>query len=1156
MYQNAPYNQGGYAAASPQQQQQQYGGYYNENTMQQQQHPPAYPGGGGGGYNNTNVVGAPSPVNAAYQRANAAMAGVPPQQRASPINNINTATSSTGGGGGATTTGLIRLTLRKPMGIVFEPMTDPHNPSQQRGVRICDLPRTGAAAMSQKLEVGDELLSINDKTMSRLTFDEIMDFIIEADKERVDLLFRRPGKDKLAIGNVSGGDVSGKGGKKKGDRTVTIPGDGGGPGGALPLSPMGLAGIGSNTSNSVKWIDEKSDMGGKLTEDVARGGGGGGDSKQRDSSSRRKEASRHAKVPQDDPSVDDTYNDGQYTIESQSQYTMETYEDDRGRGRSSTGRGGGRGGGESRYSEDDSRRNNKHSRRGGGSDGKRKSSSSDPVESSGFLDLLIDTLCTSVMGRDARDMCGDRSDEGGKMKGRDRDEDDEFTIDDGTYATYDDPNDHRSNHRHRKNHIEDEESLVTEEERTFVTAEDDGTRTLESKENAMMMNKKKEQQIIKDQLHKEKIKDNAFSSKADHIPRDVDMGGGIMGPANNNSNNDDQFHHRSDPPPHGSRGGPSFDQMTAPDPPTKTGGGQSTSHSKQYHQHHHQPNAVVDILGEQESALASGIALPVKELEYDDRVDYAADVSVMESLGGPSLLVERARHENAVSSGADRASFEQTRNIDPELSELVVRHGQGFNPDPGMTKEESAFRDPYKFYEFAVCSLLQENEPEKVRLLSKLMAKYRGRERHLINKLSARYNKEKAGGGGQEGGGGNTGANADLNAAGSSSENRTKGGASVVNPSMSAMSGMEKIHEGGEDEEETAGSSALNDPSRANIAAIESAKKQLESSNNINNKNTVGGKKAQDAAAGGGDATKTKSSIDEGWPPAMSDPWGTGGDGGKASNPSDSRRSPTAHGDHEDEDDDAHSRPLDDDEGSYSDGSSYTGDEESAVDGTSPAIIAQVSELLNYVYGKTSVAGQIDRVSTIMRAYEGREAVLLELLETKALIKANADSNQNAADLPVSLRNSAGLNNPAAASGTGNNNENSTTNEQKKLTPQTPVSVLTASTMAPGGPVSPASVQSPKEGVLSPSAATMNTMNTTASGKKKKKKGMFGGFFGGKKKDKVKGGGGNFPSSGGTVAAGESTAKNTTSSPGKQGNRKKMSKKGQPLNNNDDDRSI
>mmetsp|Transcript_34919 Transcript_34919/g.84508 ORF Transcript_34919/g.84508 Transcript_34919/m.84508 type:complete len:663 (+) Transcript_34919:45-2033(+) len=103
--------------------------------------------------------------------------------------------------GGPSSSGLIRLALRKPMGIVFEPMYDPNSPSVQRGVRICDLPRTGAAALSRKLEVGDELLSINDKTMSRLTFDEIMDFIIEADPEQVNLLFRRPRKEVLNARN-------------------------------------------------------------------------------------------------------------------------------------------------------------------------------------------------------------------------------------------------------------------------------------------------------------------------------------------------------------------------------------------------------------------------------------------------------------------------------------------------------------------------------------------------------------------------------------------------------------------------------------------------------------------------------------------------------------------------------------------------------------------------------------------------------------------------------------------------------------------------------------------------------------------------------------------------------------------------------------------
>jgi hypothetical protein len=114
------------------------------------------------------------------------------------------------------------------------------------------------------------------------------------------------------------------------------------------------------------------------------------------------------------------------------------------------------------------------------------------------------------------------------------------------------------------------------------------------------------------------------------------------------------------------------------------------------------------------------------------------------------------------------------------------------------------------------------------------------------------------------------------------------------------------------------------------------------------------------------------------------------------------------------------------DEDRSASGSEYSGD---SVDGTSPAVIAQVSELLNYVYGKTSVPGQIDRVSTIMRAYEGREAVLLELLETKALIKANKEK-ENADNLPAFLRNSAHL---ASA------REASSLDEEEKLPAVTPM---------------------------------------------------------------------------------------------------------------------
>ena len=35
--------------------------------------------------------------------------------------------------------------------------------------------------------------------------------------------------------------------------------------------------------------------------------------------------------------------------------------------------------------------------------------------------------------------------------------------------------------------------------------------------------------------------------------------------------------------------------------------------------------------------------------------------------------------------------------------------------------------------------LLEEHEPEKVRLLDKPLAKYKGREDHLVQKLSVRY---------------------------------------------------------------------------------------------------------------------------------------------------------------------------------------------------------------------------------------------------------------------------------------------------------------------------------------------------------------------------------------------------------------------------------
>jgi len=1108
------------------------GGYGYENTVA---------GGAGGGNNNGGAAaypiygGAPSPVNSAYLRANVAMSrGGPTPNVIGPLGvggggGVGTNNNGTGGGGGASS-GLIRLTLRKPMGIVFEPMTDPHNPSQQRGVRICDLPRTGAAAMSQKLELGDELLSINDKTMSRLTFDEIMDFIIQADKERVDLLFRRPNRNKETGTTVGGAAGVGVGGNAAANVTAGAPtvdasagglppiGNGynsaaGGPlgvpgNGSLPLSPMGLGGFGSN-SNSVKWIDEKSDKRGKLTteevDDVKGKKGGGGSS------------SRGKPLRNDDVSVDDTYNDG-YTVESQSQYTMETYEEEqRHRGNiKSFGRGG------------TNDRDHQHK-------SKRKSSYKDPVESMGFLDMLIDTLCSSVMGRHAQDMCGDDDQKKNHNTSNNygEDFDDEFTLDDGTYgaddgtyATYEESEERRGRHRR----MGEDESIGTmeDEQQIFVTNDDDGTRTLESKEIA---NKKKQQSREDEKKSKDLKKASASSSKSKskvdnallrhHGGNEVDSRLIDSTPRVKST--------APDPPPTKQTSSQGWNDARATNN-TNAPANQSWLHQQgqqqQQHQQqlHHNNIAEDHQMNEQESAINSAI-LPVRELEYDDRIDYAADVSVMESLGGPSLLVERARHENAVYSGAHQALYENLDRQDPELANLVIQHGEGFLPDPGMTREETAFRDPYKFYEFAVCALLKENEPEKVRLLSKLMAKYRGRERHLINKLSARYDKN-------------------VNAAASEARGNEQGAAAVVAPTSGnapdtlSNKGMEKIHEADEGEE-VSGSSVLNDPSRANLAVIEAAKKKM----NVNTSR--------------GAMTERKLSNDDGWPPAMSDPWGTSSKAAVASR--DEARDVSEEG---------ADRHIDDDEGSYSDGSSYTGDESGdEVDGTSPATIAQVSELLNYVYGKTSVAGQIDRVSTIMRAYEGREAVLLELLETKALIKANADSNRDETDMPLSLRNSSGLNNNSGSNSKGQQSGSATSGNapsnrssqvtvgesSTKPTPQTPLSVNTSPSKMefPTGLTSPNMVTSP-----SPSAATLNTFNTkeskytsSAGGNSnskdssagRKKKGLFS-FF---KKDKK-----NMSTGPQSIAT-----KTTTASPGGKSKLTKTSRKG-PQVMCEDDRSI
>ena len=253
-------------------------------------------------------------------------------------------------------------------------------------------------------------------------------------------------------------------------------------------------------------------------------------------------------------------------------------------------------------------------------------------------------------------------------------------------------------------------------------------------------------------------------------------------------------------------------------------------------------------------------------------------------------------------------------------ADLISAYGPEY---PGG--QEAIISDPDRFYRHVVQGLLERNEPEKVRLLDKLLAKYDGREEHLITKLSVRYEKN---------------AEADAAAAGVTAE------------------------------------------------AVPAAPAQFETFGGTNNFTGTTAAAAAAANAGAG---------------AGGDAWGAPAPSSGANQAqSPQNKATTGPADQDGVSDVSGSK----DHESYSSGSQYSG---SSIDGTSPAVIAQVSELLNYVYGKTSVPGQIDRVSTIMRAYEGREAVLLELLETKALIKANAEGDAAMADLPASLRDSPAL---------------------------------------------------------------------------------------------------------------------------------------------------
>jgi len=794
-------------------------------------------------------------------------------------------------------TGLLRLTLRKPMGIVFEPMYDPNTPSIQRGVRICDLPRTGAAALSRKLEVGDELLSINDKTMSRLTFDEIMDFIIEADPEEVNLLFRRPRKEAL---NARHGINVNKS--------------------SNPSGP------------GVKWIDDEERNG-----NGSKGSGLGGKPETSTPSSSRNSGKKERKLSRRSGGVSSSRNIDDDTLQSEDNDYSRS-----GTGRSSRGRRGRR----------------------------RK----DPYESESFLDILIDTICANPDS-----VCRDRR----------RGDEEYYSDDDETFASRDDS--------------------------TYVTYESEDRSKVKKKMKAKQSKGGKsrdDESSEYDETEEDTLDDKRGSTNISSGKREKDSA-------------------RLSPPPEGLKAQSEVEMEN------KKGSGKYEDDGTLETVDSNERNKAMEaaVVPEQTPPLglapnpepAAGPVLPsdtdddgnpapIKTVEYDD-MDNGADVSVMESLGGPSLLIEKQRQATAVVT--------TKVSVPPVPAEIIENFGKKYPLDFGFSREQTIQNDPLRFYTFVVKGLLQEHEPEKVRLLDKLLAKYRGREDHLVQKLSVRYNK-------------------DDEDPPEEQENRIG----------AARSFEDAVNQG-------KGSAHAN-------ATIQTARERLQS---------------------------------DGFQPEQ---W------------------PEKETKEADEEDD---QPP---EMQSESGTEFSGD---SIDGTSPAVIAQVSELLNYVYGKTSVPGQIDRVSTIMRAYEGREAVLLELLETKALIKANREK-ENAGQLPAFLRNSANAQRNAG------NDLSASDGNVPPVTPMATQAAINDDISSMSGVSSPAEGQQHvvNAGVLKqisghetapnptthvepsagqevelppPTTSPQKSKSVRASvaekgESKKKKKGIFGGLFGGKKGKKSK----------------------------------------------------
>ena len=80
----------------------------------------------------------------------------------------------------------ITVSLAKPMGIVFE-----ENDSEFGGIFVLEINDGASAAVDGTVRPGDQLLSVGEKKVSGLQFEEALGTIIDSTEEQVKLVFFR-----------------------------------------------------------------------------------------------------------------------------------------------------------------------------------------------------------------------------------------------------------------------------------------------------------------------------------------------------------------------------------------------------------------------------------------------------------------------------------------------------------------------------------------------------------------------------------------------------------------------------------------------------------------------------------------------------------------------------------------------------------------------------------------------------------------------------------------------------------------------------------------------------------------------------------------------------------------------------------------------------